>query len=142
VDALRQHGAAPVSACCTATRAVQRPGLNTDDHLRNHGFLYDGPDGWRLSPAYDLNPVPVDIKPRILATAIDLDDTTASLDLALKVAAYFELNEAEARKIAKEVGGAVGAWRDVAAGLGLTLGQIDRVASAFEHEDLQAVLAL
>ena len=86
--------------------------------------------------------MPVDIKPRILATAIDLDDTTASLDLALKVAAYFELNEAEARKIAKEVGGAVGAWRDVAAGLGLTLGQIDRVASAFEHEDLQAVLAL
>jgi hypothetical protein len=28
---------------------------NTDDHLRNHGFLYDGPDGWRLSPAYDLD---------------------------------------------------------------------------------------
>ena len=44
---------------------------NTDDHLRNHAFLYSGPDGWRLAPAYDLNPVPVDIKPRILTTAID-----------------------------------------------------------------------
>jgi serine/threonine-protein kinase HipA len=31
---------------------------NTDDHLRNHGFLYEGQAGWRLSPAYDLNPVP------------------------------------------------------------------------------------
>jgi serine/threonine protein kinase HipA of HipAB toxin-antitoxin module len=28
---------------------------NTDDHLRNHGFLYEGQAGWRLSPAYDLN---------------------------------------------------------------------------------------
>jgi len=47
---------------------------NTDDHLRNHGFLWTGPAGWRLSPAYDLNPVPTDIKPRVLTTAIDLDE--------------------------------------------------------------------
>ncbi len=53
---------------------------NTDDHLRNHGFLYDGTDGWRLAPAYDLNPVLVDIKARVLATYIDLDDGTASLN--------------------------------------------------------------
>jgi hypothetical protein len=39
---------------------------NTDDHLSNHGFLHDGPKRWSLSPSYDLNPVPVDIKPRIL----------------------------------------------------------------------------
>jgi len=47
---------------------------NSDDHLRNHGFLYDPAGGWRLAPAYDLNPMPVDIKPRILTTAIDTDD--------------------------------------------------------------------
>jgi hypothetical protein len=64
---------------------------NTDDHLRNHGFLWAGPAGWRLSPAYDLNPVPTDIRPRILTTAIDLEDGTASLKLALQVAGYFEL---------------------------------------------------
>jgi hypothetical protein len=52
---------------------------NTGDHLRNHGFLYEGQAGWRLSPAYDLNPVPTDIKPRILSTAINEDDNTASL---------------------------------------------------------------
>ena len=52
---------------------------NTDDHLRNHGFLRD-PNGWRLAPAYDLNPMPTDVKPRIHALAIDEFDGTASLD--------------------------------------------------------------
>ena len=143
VDALRRYGAAPKSDMHRLWRRVVFSVLisNTDDHLRNHGFLYDGPDGWRLSPAYDLNPVPVDIKPRVLATTIDLDDGTASLDLALDVAGYFELGDAEARKIANEVGEAVGSWRAVATRLGLSTGQIDRIASAFEHADLLAALA-
>jgi serine/threonine-protein kinase HipA len=144
VDALRQHGAAPKADMHALWRRLLFSVLisNTDDHLRNHGFLYDGPDGWRLSPAYDLNPVPVDIKPRVLATAIDLDDGTASLDLALDVADYFELNGAEARMIAREVGKAVGAWRETGKSLGLTSSQIDRVASAFEHDDLWKARAL
>ena len=115
---------------------------NADDHLRNHGFLYAGPDGWRLAPAYDLNPVPVDIKPRVLATAVDLDDGTASLDLALSVADYFELNDAEARRIAAEVGQAAGNWREVAARFEIAPGEIDRMASAFEHDDLRQALAM
>jgi len=71
VDALRQYGAAPKRDMHMLWRRVVCSVLisNTDDHLRNHGFLYDGPDGWRLAPAYDLNPVPIDIKPRVLATA-------------------------------------------------------------------------
>jgi len=144
VDALRQYGAAPKRDMHVLWRRVLFSVLisNTDDHLRNHGFLHDGSDGWRLSPAYDLNPVPIDIKPRVLATAIDLEDGTASLDLALDVAGYFELKHTEARKIAREVGQAVGGWREVATRLGLTSGQIDRVASAFEHDDLQAARAL
>ena len=112
---------------------------NTDDHLRNHGFLYAGPAGWRLSPAYDLNPVPTDIKPRILTTAIDLSDGTASLKLAREVAAYFKLGRDEARKIAAEVGHAV-AWRREAKKLGLTAAEIDRMASSFEHQDLKEAL--
>lgn len=144
VDALRQHGAAPKEDMHLLWRRIVFNVLisNTDDHLRNHGFLYDGPDGWRLAPAYDLNPVPVDIKPRVLATAIDLDDNTASLELAISVAAYFELEDAEARKIAKAVGQAVRGWRQEAARAGLTSGQIDRMASAFEHDDLRAALDL
>jgi serine/threonine-protein kinase HipA len=96
---------------------------------------------WRLSPAYDLNPVPTDIKPRVLTTAIDLDDGTASLQLALRVASYFELAENEAHMIAGQVGQAVAAWRREAKKLGLTRAEIDRMSSAFEHEDLKAAVA-
>ncbi len=144
VDALRQYGAAPKSDMHTLWRRIAFNILisNTDDHLRNHGFLYQGTDGWRLAPAYDLNPVPVDIKPRVLATTIDLDDGTASLGLALDVAEYFELDGRQAREIARQVGQVVSGWRDEAAGLGLAAGQIDRMASAFEHDDLRKALAL
>ncbi len=86
VDALRQHGAAPKADMEALWRRMVFNILisNTDDHLRNHGFLYAGQEGWRLSPAYDLNPVPTDIKPRILATAINEDDNTASFALAME----------------------------------------------------------
>ncbi len=113
---------------------------NTDDHLRNHGFLYESADGWRLSPAYDLNPVPTDIKPRVLATNIDEDDGTAALPLAMSVAEYFELDASGARVIAREVGEAVSRWREEAAALGFPKPQISRMVSAFEHDDLNAAL--
>ena len=144
VDILRQHGAAPTRDMHELWRRIVFSILisNTDDHLRNHGFLWAGPAGWRLSPAYDLNPVPTDIKPRILTTAIDLEDGTASLKLALEVASYFELGTDQARTIATQVGKAVAAWRKEAGRLGLTAPEIDRMASAFEHDDLRAVLAL
>ncbi len=142
VDALRQYGAAPKEDMHALWRRIVFNILisNTDDHLRNHGFLYAGPAGWRLGPAYDLNPVPVDIKPRVLSTAIDLDDTTASLALALEVAEYFEISKTEAAKIAAHVGRAVREWRSVAAALGLTQGEIERMASSFEHKDLADAL--
>jgi serine/threonine-protein kinase HipA len=144
VDVLRQYGAAPREDMHALWRRIVFSILisNTDDHLRNHGFLWAGPAGWRLSPAYDLNPVPTDLKPRILTTAIDLEDGTASLQLALQVASYFELARDEAQKIAAEVGRAVGNWRKVAVKLGLGAPEIDRMASAFEHDDLNAALAL
>ena len=142
VDALRQHGAAPKEDMEALWRRVVFSVLisNTDDHLRNHGFLYEGPKGWRLSPASDLNPVPVDIKPRILTTAINEDDNTASLALAMEVAGYFELDVCKAREIAGQVGNAVSKWRDEAARHGLTKPEIDRMASAFEHQDLKNLL--
>lgn len=140
VDVLRQHGAEPKEDMHALWRRIVFNVLisNTDDHLRNHGFLWAGSSGWRLSPAYDLNPVPTDIKRRILTTAIDLYDGTASLKLALQVSGYFELCEDEARAIAKQVGQAVSSWRREARRLGLTPVEIDRMSSAFEHEDLKA----
>ncbi len=139
VDALRRHGAAPRRDMEALWRRLVFTVLisNTDDHLRNHGFLYEGRDGWRLSPAYDLNPVPVDVKPRILTTGINEDDNTASLALALDVAGYFKIDADRARTIVAEVGKVVAKWRDVATGVGLTKREIDRMASAFEHDDLK-----
>jgi serine/threonine-protein kinase HipA len=144
VDILRQQGAAPKEDMHALWRRIVFSILisNTDDHLRNHGFLWAGPAGWRLSPAYDLNPVPVDIKPRVLTTAIDLDDSTASLTLAFEVAAYFEMAPDEARQVAAQVGQAVATWRKEAAKLGLMAVEIHRMESAFEHEDLKAALAV
>ena len=144
VDALRRYGASPKQDMHDLWRRIVFNILisNTDDHLRNHAFLYAGPDGWRLAPAYDLNPVPTDIKPRVLTTAIDLDDGTASLMLAISVVGYFELDEGKARKIAAEVGRAVATWQVEATRLGLTQTEIDRMASAFEHEDLRAALSI
>ena len=143
VDALRQHGAAPKQVMATLWRRIVFSDLisNTDDHLRNHGFLWTGSAGWQMSPAYDLNPVPVDIKPRVLTTAITLDDGTASLKLAYEVAAYFELTAKDARALAREVGDAVSGWRKEAVKLGLSKAEIDRMASAFEHEDLTAAVS-
>jgi serine/threonine-protein kinase HipA len=144
VDILRQYGAAPKEDIHALWRRIVFSVLisNTDDHLRNHGFLWAGPAGWRLSPAYDLNPVPTDIKPRILTTSISLDDSTASLGLALEVAPYFGLDLGEAHQIAAQVGNAVRTWRRQATKFRLTPVEIDRLASAFEHEDLKAALAL
>ena len=111
---------------------------NTDDHLRNHGFLRD-PNGWRLAPAYDLNPMPTDVKPRIHALAIDEIDGTASLDTAFQIAPMFGMTEKDTRAMAAEIGSAVAGWRDAAARFGITSDKIERMASAFDHEDLKAV---
>jgi serine/threonine-protein kinase HipA len=139
VDALRQHGAAPKADMGALWRRIVFNILisNTDDHMRNHGFLYDGPDGWRLSPAYDLNPTPTDIRPRILSTAINEADNTASLAVAMAAAGYFELGDKKAHAIAAEVGKAVATWRDEAARHGIKKTEIDRMASAFDHQDIQ-----
>jgi serine/threonine-protein kinase HipA len=87
---------------------------------------------------YDLNPVPIDIKPRVLVTAITEGDNTASLALAFEVAGYFELAEKRAREIAAEVATVVSRWRSVARRRGISPQQIDRMASAFEHQDLKS----
>jgi serine/threonine-protein kinase HipA len=136
-DALRQHGAKADEDCVQLWRRIVFSILisNTDDHLRNHGVLYEA-SGWRLAPAYDLNPMPVDIKPRILTTAIDEADGTASLDLAFEVAQHFGVKSDRAKTIASEVGAAVTRWRETATGIGVNKKEIERMASAFEHEEL------
>ena len=110
---------------------------NTDDHLRNHGFLRSA-SGWTLSEAYDLNPVPVDVKPRVHALALDDTDTEASLETVFATSTYFGLADRDSATIAGEVGSVVSQWRQVAASYGLSKSETDRMASAFEHDDLNA----
>jgi serine/threonine-protein kinase HipA len=110
--------------------------------LRNHGFLWLDRNGWYLSPAYDLNPTPTDVKERLLTTNIDLDEGTCSLDLLESASEYFDLNLAAARTIVKEVALATSKWRTVAKKVGARSPEIERMASAFEHEDLAKALSL
>lgn len=114
---------------------------NTDDHLRNHGFLRDAA-GWVLSPAYDMNPVPADVGPRVLSLSVDMyGDRTASLQLAMDTAGYYGLSANSAVKVAGEVATAVKAWGELTTRYGITGAQRDYMASAFEHDDLHRALA-
>ncbi len=79
---------------------------NTDDHLRNHGFILTN-SGWVLSPAFDINPVETGTG---LKLNISEDDNALELDLAMEVHEYFRLNEASARAIIEEVKNAVRQW--------------------------------
>lgn len=105
---------------------------NTDDHLRNHGFLRTSSAGWTLSPAFDLNPDP-EPGPKRLSTAIDFDDANASIDTLMSVAGEFRLGAEAARSILDEVLEAASWWRRVAGEAGLGAGEIERMAPAFEH---------
>lgn len=102
---------------------------NTDDHLRNHGFLHSGGTSWSLAPAFDLNPDP-EPGPTYLSTSIDTGDDTASLALAMSVAPVFRLAADDARRILHEVAAAVQTWRDVA-GRWLPPAEVEAMAPAF-----------
>jgi serine/threonine-protein kinase HipA len=142
VDVLRQQGSRPNLDVRELWRRVVLNILvsNTDDHLRNHAFLRDS-RGWHLSPAYDMNPRPADVGPRVHALAIDESEATASIDVALSVAERFGLSVSEAATVVAEVGAAVRTWRSVAKRFKLTAPQIDRLASAFDHADLARAIS-
>jgi serine/threonine-protein kinase HipA len=144
VDTLAQHGAQGKTDAHALYRRVAFNVLisNVDDHLRNHGFLWLGKAGWSLSPAYDLNPVPGDIKARVLTTNIDLDEGTCSVDLLEAASGFFGLTLPQARAIIKEVATATARWRGVAEAAGARSSEINRMASAFEHDDLRRAVAL
>jgi serine/threonine-protein kinase HipA len=144
VDALTRHGAnAKADAAALYRRMVFNVLVsNVDDHLRNHGFLWLSKNGWSLSPAYDLNPTPTDVKARILTTNIDLDEGTCSIDLVVSVADLFGIALPVARQIIRDVGMAVADWRTVATAVGARASEINRMASAFEHDDLKKARAM
>jgi serine/threonine-protein kinase HipA len=109
---------------------------NTDDHLRNHGFLRLTSGGWSLSPAFDLNPDP---QPgtKLLSTGIDGRSNLADLGLLLENAGFFRLADDQARAIVAEVSAATSRWREAARRVGLTGDSIAKMEPAFEHESAE-----
>jgi len=87
-----------------------------DDHLRNHGFLL-GEDGWRLSPAYDINPY---IDKNGLALNTDMDDNSLDLELAQRVGMYFRLTDKRMSEIIEEVRDSVSNWQKEADEIGIS----------------------
>jgi serine/threonine-protein kinase HipA len=100
---------------------------NTDDHLRNHGFLLDE-SGWRLSPVYDVNPFPEGTG---LTLNITEDDNSLDTELALSVAEYFRLKPKEAQEILLKVRKAVSKWRKFATELGIARKEQEMMEAAF-----------
>lgn len=100
---------------------------NTDDHLRNHGFvLAEG--GWRLSPAFDVNP---SIDKDGLALNIDIDSNALNVELAKSVGVYFRLSEKEMEIILDEVRSSVTNWQKVAKEIGISRNEQRLMSAAF-----------
>lgn len=100
---------------------------NTDDHLRNHGFLLTS-KGWILSPAYDLNP---SVDKDGLALNIDMDNNSLDIDLAKEVGKYFRLDGKEMDDIIHEVISAVKEWENIASEIGISRSEQELMQSAF-----------
>lgn len=100
---------------------------NRDDHLRNHGFVL-GKTGWRLAPAFDVNPNS-DKAEHVLN--LDDVDNRPSLETVLSTAAFYWLNDVQARQIVNEIVVAVGHWQDVARRTHISGADIDLTAGAF-----------
>lgn len=103
---------------------------NTDDHLRNHGFILVPGQGWRLSEAYDINPVPRSDGLKLNITAAD---NALDLELAREVAGYFRLHLAEADEIIANFRGIVSQWRTIADSLALPFREQEQMTEAFRR---------
>lgn len=115
---------------------------NSDDHLKNHGFIYAGQNRWRLSPAFDINPSPT--RHRVLETAIiDGGSFDASISLALDAAQFFDVSENQAKKLIANMAETITAqWRRSLSQEGVTSGGLAQFTDAFEHREMEVALAL
>lgn len=111
---------------------------NTDDHLRNHGFLLTD-SGWILSPAYDINPTPNGTG---LKLNISENENALDLDLVREVAPYFRLKEKEANAIINTIQQNVVQWQQIAMDLGVPRNEMELMKNAFKHKNSSSILFL
>lgn len=132
VDFLEQEGASPDADIVQLWRRVLFSAAigNTDDHMRNHGFLR-ARTGWKLAPAFDLNPTPGD-QVKQLNSMFDDASRTADPDEVVEAAEFYRLSRDEARQIAHGQAEVLSAWREVAQSNGVTTASLNAMASNFE----------
>ncbi|MBV9990779.1 MAG: type II toxin-antitoxin system HipA family toxin [Alphaproteobacteria bacterium] len=139
VDAIRVHSAAAQADIEELWRRIAFTILitNVDDHLRNHGFLHENRELWRLSPAFDINPSPERV--REMKTWVS-EDTGPEMTVAalMSVTPYFRISPARAKEILAAVLGAVADWRGTGRRLGMTDAELEPFADAFEHPEREA----
>jgi serine/threonine-protein kinase HipA len=104
---------------------------NTDDHLRNHGFLLSEA-GWALSPAYDINPNEYG---KGLSLNISENDNSIHTELAMEVAGYFRLDNKTATQIIKHIKGKVISWRELAIKYKIPKAEQDKMSDAFSQDE-------
>jgi len=102
---------------------------NTDDHLRNHGFLLSPKEGWKLSPAYDINPIPDGYG---LSLNIDEYDNSLSFELCMAVHPYFRWKEKEAQGEIERMKNIRNTWIVRAKQMKINRTEIESIRTAFE----------
>lgn len=130
---LMQHGAKPDTDLPELWRRIVFSLLvsNTDDHLRNHGFIVE--DGrWRLSPAYDLNAN--NKRPKALSLELDAGVPIESLDTIIDAAEYFRLDKDTLDRELKRIRTAVSNWRAIASHLGISRHEQEMMTGCFARQ--------
>jgi len=131
VELIEQYGAEPNADIRELWRRIVFSVAisNTDDHLRNHGFLLSK-TGWRLSPAYDINPIEKGIG---LSLNISEDDNSLDFDLCMEVIDYFRWEEKEAKKFINQTKEMVSQWKQMANQMNISNQEQTFMESAFER---------
>lgn len=130
VSFVRANGASPKQDLVELWKRVvfNMAVSNTDGHLRNHGFILSSA-GWRLSPLYDVNPLPYG---DTLALNVSEEDNSISVNLAVETASYYGISKRDAEKISEEIMSVVrGNWERLASEYGLSRSAIEYMRPAF-----------
>ncbi|WP_375787725.1 type II toxin-antitoxin system HipA family toxin [Bradyrhizobium sp. Pha-3] len=115
---------------------------NKDDHLKNHGFLYVGSGRWRLSPMFDVNPAP-DREAHLETAIMEGGAHDRSIKLAVDACEFFEIAEAEARKIIRDTAQRISdGWREAFRQAGVSGTNLRGYEDAFEHDESEIAKAL
>lgn len=113
---------------------------NKDDHLKNHGFLYVGAGHWRLSPMFDVNPAP-DRNPHLETAILEGGPHDRSIATALAASEFFEIAEADARRIIRETAQRISAsWREALQDVGVKGAAARDYEPAFVNEQTELAL--